>query len=102
MRRSLLAIAFASIAVLVAGIGDATSAADDREREHRGEARGPSVQLGPRPFFLVNDMTDSRLKRELLSCANRKTHFSRSDFSIGHRGAALQFPEHTQDRKSVV
>jgi glycerophosphoryl diester phosphodiesterase len=97
MRRSLLAITFASIAGLVSGIGDATCATDAREHEHRDEARGPSVQLGPRPFFLVNDMTDSRLKRELLSCASRKTRYSRSDFSIGHRGAALQFPEHTQE-----
>ncbi len=53
------------------------------------------VQLGPRPFFLVRDMDDSELKEELLSCANRK--FKKSDFSIGHRGAALQFPEHTEE-----
>jgi len=53
------------------------------------------VQLGPRPFFLVRDMDDSELKDELLSCANR--NFKKSDFSIGHRGAALQFPEHTEE-----
>jgi glycerophosphoryl diester phosphodiesterase len=52
-----------------------------------------SVQLGPRPFFLVNDMKDGALKRKLLSCSEGP--FSKSDFSIGHRGAALQFPEHT-------
>ena len=54
-----------------------------------------SVQLGPRPFFLVNDMADSPLKRELLSCADGP--FRKTDFSIGHRGAALQFPEHTRE-----
>ena len=54
-----------------------------------------SVQLGPRPFFLVDDMTDSRLKRRLLRCENGP--FTKSDFSIGHRGAALQFPEHTRE-----
>ncbi|MBV1891999.1 MAG: glycerophosphodiester phosphodiesterase [Gammaproteobacteria bacterium] len=53
------------------------------------------VQLGPRPFFLVRDMDDSELKDELLACANR--NFKKSDFSIGHRGAALQFPEHTEE-----
>jgi glycerophosphoryl diester phosphodiesterase len=40
-------------------------------------------------------MDDSELKDELLSCANR--NFKKSDFSIGHRGAALQFPEHTEE-----
>jgi glycerophosphoryl diester phosphodiesterase len=38
-------------------------------------------------------MDDSPLRRELLRCANGP--FKKSDFSIGHRGAALQFPEHT-------
>jgi glycerophosphoryl diester phosphodiesterase len=48
---------------------------------------------GHGPYFLVNDMQESRLKRELLSCADGP--FKKTDFSIGHRGAALQFPEHT-------
>lgn len=54
------------------------------------------VQLGQRPFFLVDDMTDSPLKRELQQCA-RRGHFTARDFSIGHRGAAMQFPEHTME-----
>lgn len=54
----------------------------------------PTVQLGPRPFFLVNDMQDGDLKKALQECSNGP--FYKSDFSIGHRGAALQFPEHTQ------
>ncbi|MGE3510472.1 MAG: glycerophosphodiester phosphodiesterase family protein [Vicinamibacterales bacterium] len=57
--------------------------------------RTPTVQLGPRPYFLVNDMTDSPLKRTLQRCADGPFH--KSDFSIGHRGAALQFPEHTRE-----
>src|SRR5262245_44849463 len=52
-----------------------------------------AVQLGPRPYFLVNDMSDGALKNELLACANMP--MKKTDFSIGHRGAALQFPEHT-------
>jgi glycerophosphoryl diester phosphodiesterase len=51
------------------------------------------VQLGPRPFFLINDMQDGALKRKLLSCSEGP--FRKSEFSIGHRGAPLQFPEHT-------
>ena len=56
---------------------------------------GHSVQLGPRPYFLVEDMDEGALKAELQSCA--KGPFKRTNFSIGHRGAALQFPEHTKE-----
>ena len=59
------------------------------------QERDAGIQLGPRPFFLVNDMHEGPLKDKLLSCA--KGPFRRSDFSIGHRGAALQFPEHTRE-----
>ena len=53
-----------------------------------------SVQLGPRPFFLVNDMDEGPLKDQLKAC--RAGPFSKSSWSIGHRGAPLQFPEHTK------
>lgn len=54
-----------------------------------------SAQLGPRPFFLVNDMPDGTLKTELNQCAKKKQVYRTSAFSIAHRGAPLQFPEHT-------
>lgn len=54
-----------------------------------------SAQLGPRPFYLVDKLGEGPLKRELEACAARKQVYESSDFSIGHRGAALQFPEHT-------
>jgi glycerophosphoryl diester phosphodiesterase len=70
--------------------------ADSEESEKRyKKGKGHSVQLGPRPFFVVNDMDDGDLKETLQSC--RKGPFKRSDFSIGHRGAPLQFPEHTKE-----
>ena len=50
---------------------------------------------GVRPFYLVNDMDDSPLKDELLACKGQTP--SKTDFSIAHRGAPLQFPEHTYD-----
>lgn len=53
------------------------------------------VQLGPRPFFLVNDMDASPLKDKLQRC--EKGSFTKSKFSIGHRGAPMQFPEHTKE-----
>jgi glycerophosphoryl diester phosphodiesterase len=54
-----------------------------------------SVELGPRPFYLVEGMQEGKLKDRLMRCENGP--FYRTDFSIGHRGAALQFPEHTKE-----
>lgn len=54
-----------------------------------------NIQVGQRPYFLVTDMAPSPLKDKLQSCANGP--FSKTDFSIGHRGAALMFPEHTRE-----
>jgi len=53
------------------------------------------VELGPRPYYLVEDMDEGPLKKELEACADGP--FKSSQFSIGHRGAALQFPEHTKE-----
>ena len=54
-----------------------------------------NIQVGQRPYFLVADMVASPLKDKLQSCANGP--FVKTDFSIGHRGAALMFPEHTRE-----
>ncbi len=54
----------------------------------------PNIQLGPRPYFLVEDMSKSDLKSNLRECSEGPFH--KTEFSIGHRGAALQFPEHTK------
>lgn len=62
------------------------------ERQHRGASA--RVELGQRPYFLVDDMRDGALKSRLQQCA-RRGDFSPRDFSIGHRGAPMQFPEHT-------
>ena len=74
-----------------------------------------SVHLGPRPFYLVENMDKSDLKAALQACAGTAPAaaagaadaggdgggadraFAPSDFSIGHRGAPLQFPEHTKE-----
>ena len=66
----------------------------DADQEHRSH-RDARVELGPRPEFLVNDMRDSLLKSRLTACLNDEPRHT--DFSIGHRGAALQFPEHTKE-----
>jgi len=54
-----------------------------------------SADLGPRPHYLVDQMQAGPLKEKLLACANGP--FRSSLFSIGHRGAAMQFPEHTAE-----
>lgn len=54
-----------------------------------------AVQLGPRPYYLVADMDEGPLKTALQQCAAGP--FEKTDFSIGHRGAPLQFPEHTKE-----
>ncbi|WP_437578844.1 glycerophosphodiester phosphodiesterase family protein [Sorangium sp. So ce887] len=59
------------------------------------EAAQYSVQLGPRPYYLVEDMDEGELKEALLACSEGS--FERTDFSIGHRGACMQFPEHTRE-----
>ena len=92
MMKPFLTMALAACAGLMPGVALADH--DDDGDARRG--RSAAVQLGPRPFFLVQDMLDSPLKRELQACAQRG-NFKRTQFSIGHRGAALQFPEHTRE-----
>jgi glycerophosphoryl diester phosphodiesterase len=53
------------------------------------------AQVGVRPLFLINEMKNSELKTKLEQCKDNT--FYRSDFSIGHRGASMLFPEHTKE-----
>jgi glycerophosphoryl diester phosphodiesterase len=84
--------------VAVAGCSLANVAAGDiGDRQSQGVADQPAqpAQLGPRPFYLVNDMDEGELKDRLQAC--KAGPFHASLFSIGHRGAPLQFPEHTRE-----
>src|SRR5262249_13792562 len=88
MRNVLLAATLStSFSVLVSLAFPAAADRDDRNDE--------SIQLGPRPFYLVEGMDEGPLKNKLMQCRNGP--FRRTDFSIGHRGGALQFPEHTKE-----
>ncbi|NOU52512.1 glycerophosphodiester phosphodiesterase [Pseudoalteromonas sp. JBTF-M23] len=53
------------------------------------------AQIGARAQFLVNQLQDSALKTKLQACQNGP--FYKTDFSIGHRGAPMQYPEHTKE-----
>lgn len=68
---------------------------DQREHKHSHRHSSSAIQLGPRPFYLVEDMDPSALKKRLQACGDGP--FRKTLFSIGHRGAPLQFPEHTKE-----
>jgi glycerophosphoryl diester phosphodiesterase len=87
MRSIAIAVSTAVAAALCTAA--AARAADD-------DKRPSSVQLGPRPYYLVDKLADGPLKSKLQQCANGPFH--QTQFSIGHRGGGtLQFPEHTKE-----
>ncbi|KAJ9496375.1 hypothetical protein H2202_008038 [Exophiala xenobiotica] len=52
------------------------------------------ISFGPRPYYLIQNMTESPLKKKLESCENGP--FEVTAWSIGHRGGGtLQIPEET-------
>ena len=89
-------------ALLAAQAGIATAgkpiepayAPGEAEYGANGELR-PRIQLGPRPGYLIDVMNEGPLKSRLASCVNKRPR--KTDFSIGHRGAPLMFPEHTRE-----
>ncbi|XYK81463.1 MAG: glycerophosphodiester phosphodiesterase family protein [Labrenzia sp.] len=54
-----------------------------------------TIELGPRPYYLIDQMAEGPLKEKLEACIGQPLR--KTDFSIGHRGAPLQFPEHTAE-----
>ena len=81
---------FAANALLA---GTAPAGGHDGDRKHHKKRPHQAVQLGTRPYYLIEKMPESELKDRLLSCT--KGPFKKSDFSIAHRGAPMLFPEHT-------
>lgn len=86
----------ASVLVLIFAVPFTACAHGDKDDQwYKHDDKNPDIQVGPRPFYLINDMDESALKRKLQSC--EKTPLKKTKFSIGHRGAPLQFPEHTKE-----
>lgn len=54
-----------------------------------------SYTYGDRPFYLIDDLDDAQLKKKLQQCGRQTPR--KSLFSIAHRGAPLQYPEHTKE-----
>lgn len=79
----------AAVGALLCALGTTALAGRFDDDEKR------AVQLGPRPFYLIDKLSAGPLKERLQKC--EAGPFRKSDFSIGHRGAALQFPEHTKE-----
>lgn len=59
-----------------------------------------TITTGPRPQYLIDKMDSGPLKDKLLSCA--RDPVIRTNFSISHRGAPMQFPEHTVESYSAA
>src|SRR5262245_30895636 len=95
MRHALVAAFAASV---VCALSMPAAVAGDFGRDDHDDNRGrndQSIQLGPRPFYLVDGMDPGPLKSKLMKCMEGPFH--RTNFSISHRGAPLQFPEHTRE-----
>jgi glycerophosphoryl diester phosphodiesterase len=85
----------AVLLVLTSCLLSISSYANDDARE-RDADNDRNIQVGPRPFYLVDKMSPGPLKRKLEQCSEGP--FKKTDFSIGHRGGGtLQFPEHTKE-----
>ena len=75
--------------------------ADDHQAERSDAAPAElrraarNTKIGSRPGFLVDGMRDGRLKNQLQRC--ERGPFKQTKFSIGHRGAPMQYPEHTRE-----
>ncbi|KAK4184234.1 PLC-like phosphodiesterase [Podospora australis] len=86
------------LALLYFGVIAALAAPSDRNNKNNN-AKVSSIKrisLGPRPYWLVDQMDEGPLKQKLAACSDKEPR--RSDWSIGHRGGGtLQFPEHTNE-----
>lgn len=93
------AVALAAAIVLAAASPSAAAPAQASATtaSPSGDKPAPAapVTYGPRPFFLVDGVRSPALRSRLAGCAGQAA--ARSDWSIGHRGAPLMFPEHTKE-----
>ncbi|WP_103764715.1 glycerophosphodiester phosphodiesterase family protein [Roseovarius confluentis] len=77
---------FAALPIAIAGLATPLAAEE--------------VGYGPRPGYLIDRMAEGPLKEKLAGCTGQTP--ARSDFSIGHRGAPLLFPEHTVESNKAA
>jgi glycerophosphoryl diester phosphodiesterase len=95
MRHSHLAALAAGLILGFTNVAAIAGNDNGHDRDHGRDRGDPAIQVGVRPMFLVSGMDDSALKRKLASCQDDLVR--RTKFSIAHRGAPLQLPEHTRE-----
>ena len=96
MNRTLRVLSALLALLTLATLATAGGHDGDRDDDDRhGRAERLNVQVGVRPFYLVEGMDDSALKDRLKQCEAGPFYTSR--FSISHRGAPLEFPEHSHE-----
>ena len=93
--RVLLTLLLASLISACGGSSSDNDANSQADLQESSPLEVSNIQVGPRPYFLIADLATSDLKTALESCSEMP--FKKTDFSIGHRGAAMQFPEHTKE-----
>lgn len=89
---------FQKLAILCLGASTVLAAPSDKHNGKKTPKVSPikQISLGPRPYWLVDQMDEGPLKKKLASCSEKR--MKPSDWSISHRGGGtLQFPEHTYD-----
>lgn len=86
----MLSTALVSLALALPALG----APEIRKNDCAAPKPIKNIQLGPRPFWLIDQLEDGTLKKKLESCTEMK--MKPSAWSISHRGGGtLQFPEET-------
>ena len=98
MRRVLRMLA--AVLALSTAASFAADHGHDDDHDHPGHGGRLNVQVGVRPFYLVEGMDDSALKDRLQQC--KAGPFYATRFSISHRGAPLEFPEHSRESYSAA
>lgn len=85
-----------AVAVSLAALGHVAAKPTPKPCSTDGLKPMTQIELGPRPYYLVDNMSEGPLKAKLASC--RELAMRPSSFSIAHRGGApLQFPEHSRE-----
>ncbi|KAF7131426.1 hypothetical protein CNMCM5793_004597 [Aspergillus hiratsukae] len=82
--------------VLAAGLAAAAPSLSPRGNGPDSRPAVTNIQVGPRPYYLVDAMADSPLKKKLQSCSEKRIKRAPA-FSVSHRGGPVQFPEHTRE-----
>ena len=91
MRHSLTSV-IAAAALFALPISCLAASADFLGRKEKPR----NVQVGPRPYYLIEALDEGPLKKTLQQCSEKP--LKKTDFTIGHRGGGtLQFPEHTKE-----